>query len=81
MKGRAIRSSTPPSGSHKPLPKKGLTAKSKAKAAPPDPDAPAKQQQIKLYEEALHYFQQQKYARAKQSFERVVEGVPVGAAR
>ena len=53
--------------------KKGL-APSKAKAAPPDPDAPARQQQLKFYEEGLKYFQQQKYQRAKPSLERVLEG-------
>ncbi|HWG59339.1 MAG TPA: tetratricopeptide repeat protein [Candidatus Acidoferrales bacterium] len=46
----------------------------KARIAAPDPDAPAKQQQLKLYEEALGYFQQQKFLRAKQSLERVVGG-------
>lgn len=51
--------------------KKSLAA---AKAAPPDPDAPAKQQQLKLYEEALRLFQQQKYQRAQQMLERVAEG-------
>jgi len=42
--------------------------------APPDPDAPAKQQQLKLYEEALTHFQQQKFHRAQQVLERVLEG-------
>jgi hypothetical protein len=32
--------------------------------APPDPDAPAKHLQLKAYEEALKYFQEQKYPRA-----------------
>jgi len=41
---------------------------------PPDPDAPAKQQQLKLYEEALKLFQQQKFHRAHEVLERVVEG-------
>jgi len=41
---------------------------------PPDPDAPAKQAQLKLYEEALKYFQEQKYPRAKQILEKVLEG-------
>lgn len=35
---------------------------------------PAIQQQLKLYEEALKYFQQQKFHRAKQILERVIEG-------
>lgn len=56
------------------MPKKGLATKPKAKSAAPDPDAPAKQHQLKMYEEALHYFGQQKYARAKQSLDRVMEG-------
>jgi tetratricopeptide (TPR) repeat protein len=42
--------------------------------APPDPDAPAKQAQLKLYEEALTHFQQQKFHRAQQVLERVLEG-------
>jgi tetratricopeptide (TPR) repeat protein len=54
--------------------KKGLASRSKVKAAPPDPDAQAKQQQLKLYEEALKQFQQQKWQRAKELFERVVDG-------
>ena len=52
----------------------GLHHNSKHKAAPPDPEAPAKQQQLKHYEEALTLFQQQKFQRAKQSLERVLEG-------
>jgi tetratricopeptide (TPR) repeat protein len=55
--------------------KKGLAPNAKIKkAAPHDPDAQAKQQQLKLYEEALKQFQQQKWQRAKDLFERVVEG-------
>ncbi len=54
--------------------KKGLASESKIKAAPPDPDLPAKQQQLKAYEEALRQFQQQKWPRAKELFERVLEG-------
>ena len=51
----------------------GLHHNQKARTAP-DPDAPAKQQQLKHYEEALTLFQQQKFQRAKQSLERVLEG-------
>lgn len=54
--------------------KKGLSSETKAKAPLPDPHAQAKQQQLKLYEEALKHFQQQKWARAKEIFERVLEG-------
>ncbi|MFZ0981401.1 MAG: tetratricopeptide repeat protein [Candidatus Acidiferrales bacterium] len=54
--------------------KKTLAASAKAKSLPPDPDAPAKQQQLKLYEEALKQFQQQKFAKAKEVLEDVVKG-------
>jgi len=73
VKRRAARSSGSSNGSHKSLHKKGL-ASARAKAAPPDPDAPAKLQQLKLYEEGLKLFQQQKFQRAKQSLERVLGG-------
>jgi tetratricopeptide (TPR) repeat protein len=56
------------------LTKKGLESRTKASSPPPDPDAPAKQQQMKLYEEALKYFQQQKFSRAKEILERVIGG-------
>jgi tetratricopeptide (TPR) repeat protein len=52
--------------------KKGLSAK--AKAAPPDPLEPLRQQQLKSYEEALRQFQQQKFHRAKEMLEKVLEG-------
>jgi tetratricopeptide (TPR) repeat protein len=54
--------------------KKALASNTKSKAAPPDPNAQAKQQQLKFYEEALRQFQQQKWPRAKELFERVLEG-------
>ena len=59
---------------HKPLKHSSLRSNQKAKAAAPDPEAIAKQQQLKQYEEALTLFQQQKFQRAKQILERVVEG-------
>jgi tetratricopeptide (TPR) repeat protein len=55
------------------LSNKDLKASS-SRAAIPDPEAPAKLQQLKLYEEALQYFQQQKFQRAQQTLERVLEG-------
>ena len=73
MKRRAIRT-TSSSRSHKLLKTKKLAKGVKAAVAPPDPDAPARNQQMKAYEEALKHFQQQKFHRAKQSFERVLEG-------
>jgi tetratricopeptide (TPR) repeat protein len=54
--------------------KKKDIASAKAKALPPDPDAPAKQQQLKAYEEALKHFQQQKFAKAREVLEDVVKG-------
>jgi tetratricopeptide (TPR) repeat protein len=74
VKRRAIRTTNSSRNSHKLLKTKALKQTAKAKAAPPDPDAPARQQQLKAYEEALKHFQQQKFHRAKQSLERVLEG-------
>jgi tetratricopeptide (TPR) repeat protein len=74
VKHRVARGSGSSHGSHKTLKKKNLAASAKAKALPPDPDAPAKQQQLKLYEEALKHFQQQKFAKAKETLEDVVKG-------
>lgn len=74
MKSRASQASSASQKGHKPLKNNGLHHGQKAKAAPPDPDAPAKQQQLKHYEEALTLFQQGKFQRAKQSLERVIEG-------
>ena len=74
MKHRVARGSGSSHGSHKTLKKKNLAASAKAKVLPPDPDAPAKQQQLKLYEEALKQFQQQKFAKAKEVLEDVVKG-------
>jgi len=77
LKRRAVRTSHSSRNSHKLLKSKGLAtakARAKEKAAPPDPLAPAKQAQLKAYEEALKYFQQQKFQRAKESLGRVVEG-------
>ena len=74
MKSRASHSASTSSKSQKSLKTNGLHHSSKSKVAPPDPDAPAKQAQLKLYEEALTLFQQQKFQRAKQSLEKVIEG-------
>jgi tetratricopeptide (TPR) repeat protein len=70
---REVRSKETANGSRKSLSKKGLSS-AKARVMPPDPDAPAKRQQLKLYEEALKHFQQQKFQRAQQVLERVLEG-------
>lgn len=72
MKRRAVRATSASRNSHKLLKTKALSKGNSA--APPDPLAPARQQQLKAYEEALRHFQQQKFNRAKESFERVLEG-------
>jgi tetratricopeptide (TPR) repeat protein len=55
---------------------KQKTLDKKAKGAPPLRVAtdPAVEQQLKQYEEALQYFQTQKYLKAKPIFEKVVSG-------
>ena len=74
MKRRAVRSTESSQSGRKPLNKKALASSGKAKVMPPDPEGPAKLQQLKLYEEALRQFQQQKFHRAKEALERVLEG-------
>jgi len=74
VKRRAARTSNSSRNSHKFLKTQALKKSAKTKAVPPDPDAAAKQQQLKAYEEALKSFQQQKFHRAKQSFEQVIGG-------
>jgi tetratricopeptide (TPR) repeat protein len=74
VKHRSVRSGSSASKAHKSLSRSGLGPEARAKQAPPDPDAPARQQQLKLYEEALGLFHQQKFNRAQQALERVLEG-------
>lgn len=74
MKRRTIRSTRSSRVTHKLMSSRGLGAAARAKEAPPDPEAPARRQQLKSYEEALKYFQQQKFLRAKQLLEHVLEG-------
>ena len=54
--------------------KKTLASKSRQVHGPSRPVDPAVEQQLKLYEEALQHFQQQKYAKAKPLFEKVIAG-------
>ena len=72
MKRRVIRATSSSRNSHKLL-KTRVIGKEKP-VLPPDPLAPARQQQLKVYEEGLKQFQQQKYHKAKQAFEKVLEG-------
>jgi tetratricopeptide (TPR) repeat protein len=51
-----------------------LTADGKNANKPRTIVDPAAEQQLKHYEEALQYFQQQKYGKAKPAFEKVVAG-------
>jgi tetratricopeptide (TPR) repeat protein len=74
VKRRVIRTTAASRSCHKLLKTKTLAKGAPSQSAPLDPLAPARQQQLKVYEEALKYFQQQKFHRAKQSFERVFEG-------
>jgi len=74
VKRRAIRTTSAAGNSHKLLKRQTLDKKVRAAPAPPDPLAPARQQQLKVYEDALKHFQEQKFHRAKQLFEHVLEG-------
>jgi tetratricopeptide (TPR) repeat protein len=74
LKRSATKSSHSSATRHKSLKSKALSASAKAKKAPPDPLEPMRQQQLKLYEEALKHFQQQKFTRAKEMLEKVLEG-------
>ena len=74
MKRRAVRTTSSSRNSQKLMKTKALKKSLKTQVAPPDPDAPARKQQLKAYEEALKYFQQQKFHKAKESLERVLEG-------
>jgi len=70
VKQRAARNGSASKAS-KSFEKRGLKT---AKQPVPDPDAPARQEQLKVYEEALRQFHQQKYQRAQQALERVLQG-------
>jgi len=74
VKRRAVRTTSSSRNSQKLMKTKALKKSLKTQVAPPDPDAPARKQQLKAYEEALKYFQQQKFHKAKESLERVLEG-------
>jgi len=56
------------------LKRKVLAAPKKKPAVYQVAPDPVVQQQLKFYEEALQYFQQQKYAKAKPVFEKVLTG-------
>src|SRR5580692_6805591 len=53
VKRRTVRTSANSQASHKLLKKKTMKASKKRIIAPPDPDAPAKQAQLRFYEEGL----------------------------
>jgi tetratricopeptide (TPR) repeat protein len=74
VKRRVVRTAQSSRRTHKLLSQKALGASARAKTPVADPDAPARQQQLRTYEEALKNFQQQKFLRAKQALERVLEG-------
>jgi tetratricopeptide (TPR) repeat protein len=72
-KRRSSRSSPARNGHRKPLKSKALPQKQQAHVLR-DPNDQATVQQLKAYEEGLKQFQQQKFHRAKELLERVVEG-------
>jgi tetratricopeptide (TPR) repeat protein len=74
VKRRAVKTTGSSRGNSNKLSNKDLKPATKLRAAIPDPEAPAKLQQMKLYEEALQHFQEQKYQRAHQTLLRVLEG-------
>jgi tetratricopeptide (TPR) repeat protein len=61
-------------GQPKSMKQKGLTSKSGKARLPQILVDPAAEEQLKLYEEALQQFQEQKYAKAKTVFEKVLTG-------
>jgi tetratricopeptide (TPR) repeat protein len=67
------KSGTRPRGGSKSLKSKGLSAGGRGKVAA-HPVDPAFQQQLKFYEEGLKEVQQQRFQRAKQILEKVIEG-------
>lgn len=74
---KAKRSKRPARRSPSRAKTKKKKALAKSKAAPRrliEPIDPRVQQQLKLYEEGMRYFSQQKFHKAKQSFEKVIAG-------
>ena len=74
-KSRRVRGACSASASRPSLLKKKTLAepKTKARCCKPLVD-PGTEQQLQAYEEALQHFQQQKYAKAKPLFEKVIAG-------
>jgi tetratricopeptide (TPR) repeat protein len=70
---RSARTTQAPRSSSKLLKTKSVSGNSK-KRTPIAILDPAVKQQLKQYDEAVRYFQQQKFHRAKQVLERVIEG-------
>ncbi len=74
-KRRSGRGNSRPSPHPKSLKKKGITSAGAVRRTPTELlDARAHQIQLKFYEEALRHFQQQKYHKAKELFEKVTAG-------
>jgi tetratricopeptide (TPR) repeat protein len=68
------RGKSTPHGQSKPLKKKPLVPQQPAQRGGVEMVDPRVQAQLKLYDEALSLFHQQKFARAKQELEKVLEG-------
>jgi tetratricopeptide (TPR) repeat protein len=73
-KRRGVRVTRASSSSSKLLKTKSVSSGTVAKKVPREIVDPRFQQQLKLYEEAVHYFQQQKFHKAKQALEKVIAG-------
>ena len=73
-KRRSTRRSGPSAPGPKLLKKKPISQARASRKAPVEILDPRLQQQLKLYEEALRYFQQQKFHKAKQILEKVIAG-------
>lgn len=71
MKHPATRGGGRSRAKHKQLTRKNLASD---KRVAMDPEGPARQQQLKLYEEALKNLQQQKFQRAQELLARIIEG-------
>jgi tetratricopeptide (TPR) repeat protein len=73
-KRRTARPARPRRARGKSLKNRALNAKPQAQKLPEKVVDPRVQQQLKIYEEAARYFHQQKFHKAQQAFQRVLDG-------
>jgi tetratricopeptide (TPR) repeat protein len=72
--GRSSGASKHRSSSSKPLKNNALEETPVSRGGALEVSNPEVERQLKLYDEAIEYFQQQKYLKAKQALERVIAG-------